>query len=555
MADKWLNLFRDAKRSRVESFIDGQEYFSAVIAAIETTKTEKDYIYILGWMLDVGFDLGSGKTLFKLLEKAAKLKVEIRILIWDNIDPDYVKTNAEAVQKLNALKLSNLSIFLDRHTFAPAKSKKFVLDLANDAIALITGLQSLFVGDSDLKSGLSWLIDKLKPFTLNPSICTHHEKVVIVKAKGGLTSFCGGIDFNKNRVIAEVSGKEQRFPYYHDTACKVQGPAAYEVLQKFKLRWSNHPQAKSVLLLGEKESKPKECPAPAPYVKVVGTYNSPDGAGKPDRTLKEAYLKIIDNAKSHIYIEDQYLVNLDVAKALNKKIQDSKFEKLTLAIQASSETQDVLIPFKKRGEFLNAVLAPAASTLNKLCVAVIDKSDWEKNKYHPGLHAKTLIVDDEIAIIGSANVNQRSFTYDSETSLVLFNDGESKKNFAAGVRRKILTDFLRVKSTAPGKDDPDMFAAQGLLPTIINAAPTKNAFILNSSIDKNVFKTDHLDLDDKMIQYLNNISIKGLQLAWQQGRLSITVKGKQIVNFVISEDSIHEIFEILWQNIIDPTAP
>ena len=172
----------------------------------------------------------------------------------------------------------------------------------------------------------SYILYRLLTLINQQTIGAHHEKLVIVKGNEGLIAFCGGIDFNKNRVISTVDWPEAgvfksksvkrafRFPYYHDNACRLQGPAAYDVLQKFKKRWNNHPVANKERLLGSNEAKPKERVAPYPYTKVVGTYNSPDGRDK-DRSLQEAYLKIIENAESYIYIEDQYLVNLDVARA------------------------------------------------------------------------------------------------------------------------------------------------------------------------------------------------------------------------------------------------
>lgn len=575
MASRWLKIFQEAKRSRAEPFIDGEAYFSAAIAAIESAKTEKDYIYILGWMLDVDFKLTDGKTLLSVLEKVPK-QVQIRILIWDNFDPGYTRMNDEAVEKLTDLNKPNLAIFLDRHTFSTDKAKKFVLDVASKMISVIKGLQSLITGDSDIKKALAKLRIQLIPFTKNPSISAHHEKVLIVKSDGVLTAFCGGIDFNKNRVIMEIKGKEYRFPHYHDSACRLQGPAAWEVLQRFKLRWKNNPQSKSVPLLGEKEPKPPECPIPSPYALVVGTYNSPDGKGTPDRSLKKAYLKIIENAKSYIYIEDQYLVNIEVAKALNKKIMDDNFKMVTIAIQPASETNDMLIPHRKRKDFFATLLdniGPAR--IDKVCVAEIDKSVWEKDKYHPGLHAKTLIADDEIAIVGSANVNQRSFTYDSETSVIVFDESASKRKFASTMRRMILTDYLRVKKHAPGKDDLDMFADQGFFPAVINSSiivvndssdikktPNKNAFILNSALlhskDKTVaiYKSDENDLDDKILVYLSNLSLPGgYYLSFESGSITLTIGGQKIMDkLLINEASIMGIFDTIFDTIIDPKA-
>ena len=38
------------------------------------------------------------------------------------------------------------------------------------------------------------------------------------------------------------------------------------------------------------------------------------------------------------------------------------------------------------------------------------------------LHAKILTVDGEVASVGSANINQRSFQYDEEVNLVIFDE-------------------------------------------------------------------------------------------------------------------------------------
>ena len=368
MASRWLKIFKEAKRSRAEPLIDGEAYFSAAVAAIESAKTTKDYIYILGWMLDVEFELTAGKRLLSVLANVPK-DVEVRILIWDNIEPTSTRRNERAVEELAALAKPQLTIILDRHTFTTEKSKKLVQDVVPKLLAVLNWLKSIISSDSDLRKELEKLRILLTPFTINPSIGSHHEKVLLVKSGGVLTAFCGGLDFNKNRVFMEIKGKEYRSPYYHDTACRLQGPAAWQVLQKFKLRWENNPDSKSVSLRGQSEPQPPECPAPAPYALVVGTYNSPDDTAIPDRSLKTAYLKIIANARSYIYIEDQYLVNIDVAKALNKKLKEDNFKMVTIAIQATSETQDILVPFRKRAAFLAALVdmvGPAG--LGKVCV-------------------------------------------------------------------------------------------------------------------------------------------------------------------------------------------
>ncbi|MDQ3880901.1 MAG: hypothetical protein M3295_07510, partial [Chloroflexota bacterium] len=101
-----------------------------------------------------------------------------------------------------------------------------------------------------------------------PNVGAHHEKVVIVKNSKGLVGFCGGIDFNSGRVMVEINGRTHWFSSVHDNACRLEGPAAHELLQRFKRRWRHHPIASRTALGGENEPKPAPRRAPYPYAKV-----------------------------------------------------------------------------------------------------------------------------------------------------------------------------------------------------------------------------------------------------------------------------------------------
>ncbi|MFN8485190.1 MAG: phospholipase D-like domain-containing protein [Anaerolineae bacterium] len=479
MAGKWLKLFPTATRNEVEFFLDGEDYYQSLIEAIDTAGEAgaQGYVYILGWMLDIRFPLVKGdstQTLYNVLQRAAGKGAEIRILIWDNPLPEYAKLHADAIPRLN--KLPNTKAFLDPHTFFPQQSKHAIQTLTPLIVLMIRLMQilegtlrqsvittsiltaltsshpTLASGPLKLSAKLASERKALNSVLTSQTLGAHHEKVVVVKGKKGLIAYCGGIDINKNRVITEIGNRDFRFPSLHDTACRLAGPAAHDVLQKFKQRWRNHPEAGAFQLRGKDETPPKEAAAPHPYVKVVGTYNRVDG-GDPDRSLSEAYFKIIDNARQFIYIEDQYAVNVDVAQALNKKLKDPHFGgPLFIAIQDSIATSDVFIPNRKRAEFLDAILNGVLA--DKVVVSMIDRTYYERDHYHPGMHAKTLIVDDEIAIIGSANVNRRSFTMDSETSAVVFNDLEEARPadaFARKFRIATFYEFLRLKTMPKNK--------------------------------------------------------------------------------------------------------
>ena len=366
----------------------------------------------------------------------------------------------------------------------------------------------------------------------------HHEKNVIVRTKDGLQAFCGGMDINKNRVISKLNIGERWFPYYHDTACRVDGLAAWEMLQRFKRRWQNHPQAKSTSLRGANEPKPKEAAAPQPFVQVVGTYNSPDGKEK-DRSFSEAFFKVIENAEKYIYIEDQYMVNLDVARVLNKAIKKPKFERLTLAIQASDETADILIPNRKERRVLpggdrrripggagqGAAGAARQALLGIPAVppghALQDADRGRRDRHHR-----------------LGNVNQRSFTNDSETSALVFDDGEkADAGFAYRFRSALFKHYYLTTPSAW------FYEQWRILPALHRLADRQNLMLVKYTQDNLV------DLDERIIDKIKSSGVLGAAAI-----LHITGNNLQATSMALSPFAIRGLFDQLFDTFIDPKA-
>lgn len=435
ITSKWLDVFRDATPNKVEYLIDGKETFKNIAETIRTAKKKGDFIYILGWMLHIKFPLIDNKpdsTLKALLTDAANKGVEVRVLIWDNFG-DYPQIRPH-INELNQAH-TNIKAFVDTATYSTPATRVNIAIVISKLRQLYTMIQVVASATGGIAALviLAQLYTKINKYLNIGSVGSQHDKVVIVKGDSGLTAFCGGIDFNPNR-----------FKDYHDLQCKVEGGlGAYQILQKFILRWKNHPQASSLGLLGDKETPDIDLGGPFRLAKVVGTYNKPDGSGEKDRSLSRAYFDIIKRSKEFIYIEDQYLVNLDVAQALNLKIRDPEFKKLIIVIQDPLETEDMFFPNRKRIEFRKFLIANTTpAERGKFYIWMIDSQTAKTKGYHPGLHSKLLIADDEIAIIGTANINQRSFTLDSETSVVIFDSDDTQPKFAKQLRDAIWNEYF-----------------------------------------------------------------------------------------------------------------
>lgn len=554
MKETWRKLFPDATSNLVEYKVDGINTFDSYVKAIETAKTSDHYIYILGWMLDIDFPLigkansnygkkgetyfKGDKTLLKLLETATKKEkgVEVRILIWRN--PLYIVENKQSIEAL--AKLPNTKVFIDDYTYGPEDAKKRIAQHELTIRELLKKITPILVNPAarikeqykDELDGLelSDIFNVILYYLDKKNVGSHHEKILIVKGEEGLISFCGGIDINQNR-----------FRGLHDAACKVQGPEAHQILNKFIKRWKNHGEAKSITLKGSNDSKPLPLgPVIGEIVsaKVVGTFNSPDGKDR-DRSVKEAYVKIIAEAQNYIYIEDQYLVNLDVAKALNKKIKEYFFKKLIIVIQDSRETKDILIPDKRRAAFYDAVLAGTTQEQKDRFSLFMINDDLAKSiNRHSAVHSKILIVDDELAIIGSANVNQRSFTLDSETSLIIFNSTNKyyRDNFAYKLRQALWRDLVLKDS--------------------IFSQITWEEFVrnVNSGDRYSILRTYMNNIQDLDLRIYDHIKPLSVPLTYAVGEildrnLSNTLLAAPILN---NQLGISAIVDIIFDNIIDP---
>jgi phosphatidylserine/phosphatidylglycerophosphate/cardiolipin synthase-like enzyme len=547
MKQKGKTLFGGATRNKVTHLLDGPAYFKSVAEAIRSASTGNDYIYILGWMLDINFELIAGDkstTLSALLAKAAAGGARIRILVWNNLlDKDYRILQTVALIRLKAL--PNSQFFLDSDTFFPQRSRDMLRKMAAGGLAIARALGGtlMVTAPSAREPGRASIIDiltTLGKLANAPNLGAQHEKVVVVKAKGTLIAYCGGIDFNRNRVEAKVNigGFEVPlpFPTYHDTACRIEGPAAYDILKRFERRWKNHSEAATESLPSENEHPPVEPPVESPdtshYVQVVGTYNSPDGRIS-EHSLADAYFEIIKNAERYIYIEDQYVVHPQVAQALNLKLREPGFEMLFIATQDTAETEDIFIARRKREDFFGIVLSGVTEAQRKkLVVATLDRSRSDSDVYHPGMHAKTLIVDDEIAIIGSANLSLRSFNTDSETCVVVFDEPARHDSFARTFRMDTWRELLR-RNVLFTIGSPTYYPSQ-----IAQGRTDFSKLILYDT------KLQHEDIDEIINQKIAKATFQ-LELAQVTGAVAIAGA------ILPSPQQVKDFFDLLWDYFIE----
>ncbi len=439
VVSKWAKLITVpvTEGNRVLYLIDGQDTLRAMCEAIRTTHGKGDasayYVYLLGWWLDDDLELVEGdhdSTVRALLTKAAAAGAQVRVMLWDQA---FKTKNSAEIRRVNALRDRNGKVtgagILDGNTMPV--SPKYASLLAEPEV---------------------------QGFVQDRRIGSHHQKLLVVKGAQGLIGLCGGVDINKDRVM-HVNPTAPM----HDVHCRIEGPAVNHMVDVFVQRWLAHPDHGKL----DKDRGPLRGLADrvptgrAPvrqgeqFVGIVRTFNVVDLDSSVrvcvrEQSIRHTMVAAIKAAKRFIYIEDQYLVNLEAAAALKEVLPH--IQHLTILIPPNRVTD---LPFVReaRTAFMNVLYeSPAAAKKVRVFVRAVNPmftGDWDAyvmDAPHTYIHAKTWIIDDELAVIGSANCNRRGWESDSEVGAVIFDKppAVTSFSFAQKLRMALWAEHLGV---------------------------------------------------------------------------------------------------------------
>ena len=224
----------------------------------------------------------------------------------------------------------------------------------------------------------------------------NHRKIVVIDNKVG---FVGG--FN---VGDEYLGKDKNFGYWRDTHIKFKGSAVKDLNLRFLADW-RYATKEEVDLSHVLEISDENIGEPNIGMQIVSS-----GPNLSDRyEIKLAYLKMIQRAKKYLYIQSPYLI-------IDKSIADS----LKLA-SASGVDVRIMIPGKGDHPFVYWANLVYAGELLDYGVKIYH---YDKNAF---LHAKTVVIDDEVCSIGTANMDTRSFELNFEVNAFIYSETISKQ--------------------------------------------------------------------------------------------------------------------------------
>ena len=229
-----------------------------------------------------------------------------------------------------------------------------------------------------------------------------HRKIAVIDGKVG---FIGGIN-----LADEYINVITRFGHWKDTAIKVEGNAVFGLSVMFLHFW-RHVSKQSV----DFEAYRVQCePQSDGFVQLFS-----DSPTDEELVAENAHLNLINEARRSLYIMTPYLV-----------IGHEMLTALMLSAKSGVDVR-ILVPHIPDKWYVLAVTRSNYEVLTKAGVRIYE--------YTPGfLHAKVMLIDDQMAIVGTSNLDFRSYYMHFECGALI-----SKSSSLLDMKRDFL-DTLKV---------------------------------------------------------------------------------------------------------------
>ncbi|MDD2411593.1 MAG: cardiolipin synthase [Bacteroidales bacterium] len=225
----------------------------------------------------------------------------------------------------------------------------------------------------------------------------NHRKIIVIDGK---KSFIGGINIS-DRYRNEVPKKDNL--YWRDTHLMIDGPSTFYLQYLFLCDWNFSAKNKLQFKPDYFPNYPEEVAIEEELVQIVSS--------GPDSKLPVIFysmMKAIGSAKKQVLMTTPYFIP-------GESLMDS------LIIAAKSGIEIILlIPGVSDSMFVNSAARSYYTELLRQGVRIFE--------YQKGfVHAKVLIVDDVLSVVGSANLDYRSFDLNFEVNAMLYSKSVTDK--------------------------------------------------------------------------------------------------------------------------------
>ncbi len=213
-----------------------------------------------------------------------------------------------------------------------------------------------------------------------------HRKIMVIDGKVGFT---GGVN-----LADEYINKLERFGYWKDSGVRLEGPGATALANIFLTFWkAQYPD--------EEIDMERDLPLAAPVKTDCLVQPFADSPVDREAVAKNVYLELINQAQRRLYICTPYLI-----------LDNDLLACLRLAAKRGVDVRIYTpgVPDK-----------PTIYQLTRSSFPHLLRAGVKIYSYTPGfLHAKTWLVDDRIAAVGTVNLDYRSLYLHFENSVLIY---------------------------------------------------------------------------------------------------------------------------------------
>jgi phosphatidylserine/phosphatidylglycerophosphate/cardiolipin synthase-like enzyme len=402
--------WRKLRADRAAFLIDTEAYFTAAFDAMQKARRS---IFLLGWGLDPrtrlfpdGYDGPDdpdevGRILVELA--CARPELDVRLLIWKSALP--ISASQE---------------------FFPHKARKWFRD-----------------------TPVNFRLDDQVPF----GAC-HHQKVLIIDDR---LAFCGGgdiavdrwdtpghLDGDLRRIMPDQDCHDPR----HEMMMMVDGHAARALGEMARERWR---RATGDILPPPPDAGGDPWPdhVPPHFTEADVAIARTEPAWKHGPLVDEIRrltLASIAEAKDVIYIENQYFTSPLVTEALAARLVEPNGPEVVLISTGLSPSWfDQLTMDRARGAMIWRLRAADIYGRFRAFYPVTSGGQVII------VHSKTSIFDDQLARVGSANLNNRSLGFDTECELAIEACDDNQRLQIQALRDRLVGHFMGYTGAAIAK--------------------------------------------------------------------------------------------------------
>lgn len=349
--------------------------------------------------------------------------------VYENTHSEYFTTGEAKFEAMKReLRKAERYIFVEYFIIKQGLMWNSILDILVEKVKEGVDVRLIYddFGSSDLPrdfasrmNGLgikTYIFNPLKPLLAILMNNRDHRKICVIDGKVG---FVGGIN-----LADEYINVVKRFGHWKDTAVMIKGEAVWSLTVMF-LTFYNYLSKANEDILQFKNTDAEEFVSDG-YVQPYS-----DSPTDEEQVGETVHMNIINLSKRYVYIMTPYLIiGYEMQKAL---------------ITAAKNGIDVrlMVPHIPDKWYVHAITKSNYEQLIKGGVRIFE--------YEPGfMHAKTLVADDEAAIIGTTNMDFRSYYMHFECGILLIESkviGVLKEDFLQTQKQCIeitMEDCLRV---------------------------------------------------------------------------------------------------------------